>query len=216
MTAYELTWLDPHGKPQIAIATLVVPVTSVAIVESKSVKLYLGAFAQTRFDGSAEVAATIEHDLARPQAELRRLRWRAGRLPVHATRGSCRRKPGRFTGGDPALPPDTGVVGCGRSRSRRRSLPHSSGRSARLHSSPTRVGAAHRGPRSIAADCCATSCPTGAIRIPRHCVERIFVDVMARCRCETLSVYARLRAAAASTRFAQRRTCRADVRTPRQ
>src|SRR5664279_2096515 len=58
-TAFELTWLDTHGKPQVAIATFVVPVDSVAIVESKSVKLYLGAFAQSRFDGTAEVLSLI-------------------------------------------------------------------------------------------------------------------------------------------------------------
>ena len=41
-TAFELTWLDPHGKPAVAIASFEVPATSPAIVESKSVKLYLG------------------------------------------------------------------------------------------------------------------------------------------------------------------------------
>ena len=62
-TAYELTWLDSHGMPQVAIATFVVPAASMAIPESKSVKLYLGAFAQTRFDDVAEVEATIARDL---------------------------------------------------------------------------------------------------------------------------------------------------------
>src|SRR5450755_4088477 len=63
-TAYELTWLDSQGMPQVAIATFVVPAASPAIVESKSVKLYLGAYAQTRFDDTAEVRSTIERDLA--------------------------------------------------------------------------------------------------------------------------------------------------------
>ncbi|MEP7328139.1 MAG: NADPH-dependent 7-cyano-7-deazaguanine reductase QueF [Betaproteobacteria bacterium] len=62
-TAFELTWLDGSGKPAIAIAAFDVPAASPAIVESKSVKLYLGAFAQTRFDNAAAVAATIERDL---------------------------------------------------------------------------------------------------------------------------------------------------------
>ncbi len=48
-TAYELSWLDPAGKPQVAVATFVVPAESPAIVESKSVKLYLTAFNQSRF-----------------------------------------------------------------------------------------------------------------------------------------------------------------------
>lgn len=64
-TAFELTWLDRQGKPAIAIAAFDVPATSSAIVESKSVKLYLGAFAQTRFDDASAVSAVIEGDLAR-------------------------------------------------------------------------------------------------------------------------------------------------------
>src|SRR5678815_6180481 len=62
-TAYEHTWLDGRGKPCVAMLSLVVPVDSPFIVESKSVKLYLGSFAQTRFDDTAQVVATIERDL---------------------------------------------------------------------------------------------------------------------------------------------------------
>jgi 7-cyano-7-deazaguanine reductase len=76
-TAYELTWLDPHGKPQVAIATLVVPAASPSIVESKSVKLYMGSFAQTRFGGTAEVRETMERDLA--LATGGPCRWRSTR-----------------------------------------------------------------------------------------------------------------------------------------
>ena len=63
-TAYELSWLDEHGKPQIAIATFRVPAASPRIVESKSVKLYLTAFNQTRFASASEVQAAIARDLA--------------------------------------------------------------------------------------------------------------------------------------------------------
>ncbi|MEO5701094.1 MAG: NADPH-dependent 7-cyano-7-deazaguanine reductase QueF [Casimicrobiaceae bacterium] len=63
-TAYELSWLEPSGKPAVAIATLRVPATSPCIVESKSMKLYLTAFNQTRFASPAAVAATIRADLA--------------------------------------------------------------------------------------------------------------------------------------------------------
>ena len=63
-TAYEMSWLDAGGKPQVAIATFAVPAESPRIVESKSVKLYLTAFNQTRFATAAAVAATIERDLA--------------------------------------------------------------------------------------------------------------------------------------------------------
>jgi 7-cyano-7-deazaguanine reductase len=63
-TAYELSWLDPQGKPQVAIATFAVPAESPCIVESKSVKLYLTAFNLTRFASEGEVAAAIARDLS--------------------------------------------------------------------------------------------------------------------------------------------------------
>jgi 7-cyano-7-deazaguanine reductase len=62
--AYELSWLDALGKPEVAIATFAVPAESPSIVESKSVKLYLTAFNQTRFASTADVAATITRDLS--------------------------------------------------------------------------------------------------------------------------------------------------------
>ena len=62
-TAYDLTWLDARGRPHVGIATLEVPAASPRIVESKSMKLYLGSFAQTRFDAAGDVAAAITHDL---------------------------------------------------------------------------------------------------------------------------------------------------------
>ncbi len=62
--AYELSWLDANGKPEVAIATFEVPAESPSIVESKSVKLYLTAFNQTRFASAADVAAVITGDLS--------------------------------------------------------------------------------------------------------------------------------------------------------
>src|SRR5262249_13732032 len=64
-TAYEITWLDRGGKPQIAIAEFRIGADSPSLVESKSVKLYLGSFAQERMGSPTELARTIEGDLAR-------------------------------------------------------------------------------------------------------------------------------------------------------
>jgi 7-cyano-7-deazaguanine reductase len=64
-TAYELSWLGPGGKPEIAIARFRVPAESPNIVESKSVKLYLNSFSQTRFARAAEVERALRDDLAR-------------------------------------------------------------------------------------------------------------------------------------------------------
>jgi 7-cyano-7-deazaguanine reductase len=62
--AYELSWQDSRGKPEVAIATFVVPAASPRIVESKSVKLYLTAFNLTRFGSRDDVTAAIARDLA--------------------------------------------------------------------------------------------------------------------------------------------------------
>jgi NADPH-dependent 7-cyano-7-deazaguanine reductase QueF-like protein len=63
-TAYELSWLNRDGKPEVAIATFAVPADSPRLVESKSVKLYLTGFNLTHFDGPSDVAATLARDLS--------------------------------------------------------------------------------------------------------------------------------------------------------
>lgn len=63
--AYELSWLTPRGKPQIAVATILVPADSPNLIESKSLKLYLGGFAQTPFASADALRSTIQADLAR-------------------------------------------------------------------------------------------------------------------------------------------------------
>lgn len=63
-TAYDLTWLQPSGKPQAAVATLRVPADSPSLFESKSLKLYLDSLAMTRFGDEAGIAATITKDLS--------------------------------------------------------------------------------------------------------------------------------------------------------
>jgi 7-cyano-7-deazaguanine reductase len=60
---YELTWLDSTGTPQNSIAELLVPADSPSIVESKSLKLYLGSFSFERFDSPEVLAERITKDL---------------------------------------------------------------------------------------------------------------------------------------------------------
>lgn len=62
--AYELSWLNARGKPQIAIATFYVPAESPNIVESKSFKLYLGSFAQTAFESADAVRDALKRDVS--------------------------------------------------------------------------------------------------------------------------------------------------------
>ncbi|CAN7506990.1 NADPH-dependent 7-cyano-7-deazaguanine reductase QueF [Trinickia sp. LjRoot230] len=62
--AYELSWLNPRGKPQVAIATFFVPADSPNIVESKSFKLYLGSFAQTPIESADAVRDMLKRDIS--------------------------------------------------------------------------------------------------------------------------------------------------------
>ena len=61
--AYELSWLTAKGKPVVAMGEFRFPCSTPNLIESKSFKLYLNSFNQTRFADQAAVAATLEKDL---------------------------------------------------------------------------------------------------------------------------------------------------------
>lgn len=63
-TLYELSWLNANGLPQVAVGHVELDYASVNLVESKSFKLYLNSFNQTRFSSWEEVRATLERDLS--------------------------------------------------------------------------------------------------------------------------------------------------------
>lgn len=63
--AYELSWLGPRGKPRIATARFIFPCDSANLIESKSLKLYLGSFNQERFASSEEPGRLMQQDLSR-------------------------------------------------------------------------------------------------------------------------------------------------------
>lgn len=62
--AYEVSWLNPKGKPVVALATFRVPADSPNLIESKSFKLYLNSFNQTIFADVASVETTLCRDLS--------------------------------------------------------------------------------------------------------------------------------------------------------
>ncbi|PHV11342.1 NADPH-dependent 7-cyano-7-deazaguanine reductase QueF [Chitinimonas sp. BJB300] len=62
--AYELSWLNLKGKPLVALVSFSVPADSPNIIESKSFKLYLNSFNQTRLDGIDELKARLVRDLS--------------------------------------------------------------------------------------------------------------------------------------------------------
>lgn len=63
--AYEISRLETGGKPQVAMAEIRFPLTSVNIVESKSLKLYLNSFNQTHFLSPEKLGQVILRDLER-------------------------------------------------------------------------------------------------------------------------------------------------------
>ena len=63
-TAYEISWLNSKGVPQVAIADVEIDAQSENLIESKSFKLYLNSFNQTKFEQWEQVQQTLEQDLA--------------------------------------------------------------------------------------------------------------------------------------------------------
>ena len=190
--AYELSWLDLRGKPVVDLLALQVPASTPHLVESKSLKLYLNSFNGTRFADAAEVHARIRADLSR--AAGGEVDVAAGVPP--ATAGNA----GTLIDAlDVDIshygPPDAGFLAADGGDDAEEHL-----RSNLLKSNCPVTGQpdwasvriAYRGPRIDRA---------GLLRylvsfrdhceFHEQCVERIFVDVMARCRPRQLSVEAR-------------------------
>jgi 7-cyano-7-deazaguanine reductase len=61
---YELSWLNNKGKPQIAILQALVPANSTNLIESKSFKLYLNSFSQSKIESLQILQSTICKDLS--------------------------------------------------------------------------------------------------------------------------------------------------------
>ena len=202
-TAYELSWLNARGKPQLAIAHILVPCESTHIVESKSFKLYLNSFNGTVFADAAEVRARIEADVSAAVWTGEAVRARAAvrliapedfdREPIHELDGvNLDRLDLECTHGEPA--PE--LLG------------------AAFDEQPVEETLTSR---LLKSNCPVTGQPDwGSVQIRyagpqieqagllrylisfrrhndfhEHCVERMFTDIRARCRPTKLTVYAR-------------------------
>jgi 7-cyano-7-deazaguanine reductase len=64
-TGFEISWLNQKGKPQVFIAEFLIPVESKNIVESKSFKLYLNSFNQTKYDSKLNAHEAMVKDLSK-------------------------------------------------------------------------------------------------------------------------------------------------------
>ena len=202
-SAYELSWLNARGKPQVAIAHITVPCETPHLIESKSFKLYLNSFNGTRFASSDAVRARLRQDLAEAA-------WRgsaqAGSVGVRLV------LPEQF-GGERMREQD-GLL-----------LDRLDVECTHYQPAPELLGAAFDEAavtETLVSHLLKSNCPVtgqpdwasvqiayhgpqieqaGLLRylvsfrdhadFHEHCVERIFMDVMARCRPLKLSVHAR-------------------------
>lgn len=62
--AYEISWLNGKGKPQVAVAEFQVPFDSPNLIESKSFKLYLNSFAQSSYESVQGLTDVMQNDLS--------------------------------------------------------------------------------------------------------------------------------------------------------
>lgn len=195
--AYELSWLDARGKPRVMLAELRVPADSPNLIESKSLKLYLNGLAQARFDSAEALRAALVGDLSTaagagvsvvlvPLAAAEAAGLRA--LP-----GQCLDELGIAI--DHYGPPRPEFLVADAEPVVEESLvSHLFRSNCPVTGQPdwASVQIAYAGPRIDRA---------GLLRylvgyrqqreFHEQCVERIFVDVLARCAPQRLSVYAR-------------------------
>ncbi|WP_109842826.1 NADPH-dependent 7-cyano-7-deazaguanine reductase QueF [Aggregatibacter aphrophilus] len=92
-TAYEISWLNQKGVPQVAIADVSIDFRSENLIESKSFKLYLNSFNQTQFANFNEVQQILQQDLqdcAKGEVKVRlNSLTDYTQQPIAALAGSC-------------------------------------------------------------------------------------------------------------------------------
>ena len=195
--AYELSWLDLRGKPVVALAELRVPAASPHIIESKSLKLYLNGFAQERMADAAAVADTLQRDLSAAAGAMVGVHLgeaRADAFPVRGLDGHLLDR--QQIAIDHYGPPDADLLSADDSAQpvQETLVSHLLRSNCPVTGQPDwgSVQIAYRG---------APIDNAGLLRylvsfrthneFHEQCVERIFVDLSARCAPRQLSVYAR-------------------------
>ena len=194
--AWELTWLNPDGMPQVAAASIRVPAHSVNLVESKSLKLYLGSFAMSRHASFRDVAAVIGNDLA---ACVGAVVYVAIHEPASPDVARIGRLPGDCIDGPTvrcdqfSVAPD--LLAADQSELVAEDLHSDLLRSLCPVTAQPDMGSleiSYRGPRIDAA-----SLLRYIVSYRQHndfhesCVERMFIDIMTHCEPQELSLHAR-------------------------
>ena len=194
--AWELTWLDPNGLPRVATAEIRIPADSINLIESKSLKLYMGSFAMSQFGAANDLAAVIARDLtACAGADA----YVAIRPPASPDSAAVARMPGHCIDGAGTPCKDYEV------RPDLLTADHGSPVAEDLHSDLLRslcpvtgqpdigsVLVSYRGPQIDRRNLLRY-----IVSYRQHqdfheaCVERMFMDIRERCGAEQLTVYAR-------------------------
>jgi 7-cyano-7-deazaguanine reductase len=87
---FEISWLNSHGIPQVAIGRMTLPASSPNLIESKSLKLYFNSLNFTRFESKDAFIATVETDLSKAaEAEVKLDLFHADDLNVVQPEGIC-------------------------------------------------------------------------------------------------------------------------------
>lgn len=195
-TGFELSWLNARGKPQVGIATFRIPADSPCLIESKSFKLYLNSYNQTR-------VASIEILQSQLAMDLSNAAGKPVTVEIALPRDFARETIAELAG---------------------ESIDDLDIEVNDYHPDPTRLRANPQQLVSetltsdlLKSNCLVTGQPDwGSVMIRYHgpqldreallryligfrqhnefheqCVERIFVDIMRECRPESLTVYAR-------------------------
>jgi len=61
---YEVSWLNSKGKPMVALAEIIYACDTPNLIESKSMKLYFNSLNNTKFNDLTELTAIIQKDLS--------------------------------------------------------------------------------------------------------------------------------------------------------
>ncbi len=196
--AWELTWLDAAGKPVVATATIRFPADSANVIESKSLKLYLNGFALCRYASANELGRVIGNDLGRVAGTAVGLCLTTA---AEVTLDTIASLPGTCIDDvvvdSPSTepPPDASVLRTSADNIVTEALHSHLLRSLCPVTEQPDTGSLlvrYRGARIDRA-----SLLEYVVSYRRHsdfhesCVERMFMDLKARCGCEALTVYAR-------------------------
>lgn len=196
--AFELSWLNKKGKPQIALAEFQIPADSPNMIESKSFKLYLNSLNSTHFADEHQLRELLIKDLSAVAGSKITTR-------IQATEAVAKKGMQEMSGVlldrldievDPNLPADPNLLGVNESFGpiEQCLVSHLLKSNCPVTGQPdwASVQIRYQG-RPILEE--------GLLRyligfrqlgeFHEHCVETIFTDIKRQCKPEKLSVYAR-------------------------